>query len=79
MRKLTFKHMQPNNVDQMKVRFTKNLFSKEIIATLRLYQNYDHERFREINATIEFMDMSLVLSLVFYIHDVVTCGITRVK
>ena len=61
------KHTQPNNLDRMKVRFAKEIFSKEMIATLRLCQSNDVEGFLEIDATIEFMEMNY---LWFALHDV---------
>lgn len=72
MRHLTFKHTQPNSLDRMKVRFAKEIFSKEMIATLRLCQNNDLEGFRGIDATIEFMEMNY---LWFALHDV--CNTTH--
>jgi hypothetical protein len=72
MRHLTFKHTQPNSQDRMKVRFAKEIFSKEMIATLRLCQNNDLEGFRGIDATIELMEMNY---LWFALHDV--CNTTH--
>ena len=72
MRHLTFKRTQPNSLDRMKVRFAKEIFSKEMIVTLRLCQNNDLEGFRGIDATIEFVEMNY---LWFALHDV--CNTTH--
>ncbi|KAI9550644.1 hypothetical protein GHT06_004413 [Daphnia sinensis] len=58
MRKLTSKHTQTNSLDKLKVKFAKDIFSKDMIATLKLFQNYDVAGFADIDATIEFLEIN---------------------
>jgi hypothetical protein len=57
-RNLTDKHMNPNTLDRMKVRFAYDVYSDEMIATFKLFKKYGAEGFTNeghVNATIEFM------------------------
>jgi hypothetical protein len=57
-RNLTDKHTNPNTLDRMKVRFTYDVYSDEMIATFELFKKYGAEGFTnegQVNATIEFM------------------------
>ncbi|EFX64368.1 hypothetical protein DAPPUDRAFT_334277 [Daphnia pulex] len=44
-RNLTDKHMNPNTLDRMKVRFAYDVYSDEIIATFELFKTYGAEGF----------------------------------
>ncbi|KAH7940672.1 hypothetical protein HPB49_003537 [Dermacentor silvarum] len=62
VRFLTKSHVEPNNLEKMKVSRATQLFSDVVIGTLKYLQEYpqchpDAEEFQEFSATIEFMKM----------------------
>ncbi|KAH7959007.1 hypothetical protein HPB49_007293 [Dermacentor silvarum] len=72
VRFLTRSHVEPNNLEKMKVSRATQVFSDVVIGTLKYLQEHpqchpDAEEFQECSATIEFMKM---VAKWYALHDI---------